>query len=772
MKKAIFLYSACVLGAIPATGFAQTADPDDVSEIVVTAQRRVQRLQDVPVSVSVVSGDTIRRNGITSLEDISARLPAVKITSAVLTDLINIRGIGSGNNPGFEQSVATFVDGVYRARSRSTRAALFDIDRLEVLKGPQTTFFGANAIAGAFNISTRKPDQEIAYNALAAYEFVTNEYNVEVGATAPLNDTLSMRVAGRLGGMKGYVDTPNGKGPNNNTQQARLSLRWTPTSAITSDFRIEGSRSRTQNAFPFEVIGCPPPTPFPLVATSTCGRTLASNGNVVEDKLDYHSDSPYSFANYDFFEAGWTNAIEVGTGTITSTTSFFGHDYAGRLNYVPMKFTSPVQAGLPGFPAQSSEKYHQFSQELRYQSATGGTLEYMVGGYYAHSKIDYKSFFGFFFSAFGAIPSVAALGTDASTQLTGNLSNVQRDDTLSGFASATIRPVDGLRINLGARYTSILKRAFRISETGSSVNAAPDSYQSFSPALNAAFLAILGSEGGDYTKPRRVDDKFMPSVGLQYDLGADIMAYATYSKGFKAGGYAYTARRNDFEPETVDSYEAGIKGTILDRRLTFAADVFRMDYQNMQESTIVFINGSPISLVQNAARSRSQGVEFNGTLRLSPVFSISTDVTYLDSKYLSYPAGACTLYGVATGCTSQNLTGKRRGYSPEFSGNVVVNATFPAGDNEVRISPSVYFTTAFYQSATADPLLRQAGYAKVDLRIGYGPDDRRWEVALVGKNLTDKTTTGFQQGITGTNGTIMGIAEPPRTIGIQLSINR
>ncbi|PBN41840.1 TonB-dependent receptor [Sphingobium sp. D43FB] len=770
MRNTMFRWTACLASAMPVAVHAQVEADTGATEIVVTAQRREQRLQDVPLSVSVVSGEALQRGGLTSLEDIGARLPAVRIAQAVLADLINVRGVGSGNNPGFEQSVATFVDGVYRARSRSTRAALFDIDRLEVLKGPQTTFFGANAIAGAFNISTRKPGQTFSYNALTSYDFVTDEHIIEGGLTVPLSETLSMRAAARLMGGKGYVETPTGRGPNNDTLQGRLSLRWEPVSAFTSDLRIEGSRSRTKNAFPFEIIGCAPPVPFPLIATSTCARALAANGGSVDDKLNFHSSSPYSFANYDFGEAAWTNSVDLGSATLTSTTSYFEHKYAGRLHYAPLTFVSPVQPGLDGFPAQSTEKYHQFSQELRFQSAGGGAWEYMFGGYYSRSKIDYASYFGFFFSAFGAIPAAAALGTNASTPLTGELANIQRDDTLSAFASATIRPVEHLRINLGARYSSIRKRASRVSGTGTSINADPDTYQPFASDLQAVFFRILGSEGGQYARPRRRDSDFMPSIGLQYDLAPSLMAYASYTKGFKAGGYAYTSRTNDFEPETVNAYEFGLKGTLFDRRLTFAADVFRMDYNDLQESTVVFISGSPVSLVQNAAQSRSQGAEFNATFRLSRALSLSTDLTYLDSAYKNYPAGACTLIGVATGCQSQNLTGKRRAFSPKYSGNVALNVTIPVGDNEVRLSPSVYFTTAYFQSATADPLLEQEGYAKADVRLAFGPTDKRWEIALIGKNLTDKTTAGFRQGITGTNGTILAMPEPPRTIGVQFTL--
>jgi iron complex outermembrane receptor protein len=167
----------------------QPASASD-GEIVVTAQRRSQRLQDVPVSVSVATGATLERANITNLEGVAIRTPNVRISSAPVSDFINIRGIGSSLNLGFEQSVATFVDGVYRARSRASRAALFDIEQVEVLKGPQTTFFGNNAIAGALNITTRKPSNSPQANASAFYAPATHEYTLEAGVSGPITDTL------------------------------------------------------------------------------------------------------------------------------------------------------------------------------------------------------------------------------------------------------------------------------------------------------------------------------------------------------------------------------------------------------------------------------------------------------------------------------------------------------------------------------------------------------------------------------------------------------
>ncbi|MBK7115217.1 MAG: TonB-dependent receptor plug domain-containing protein [Proteobacteria bacterium] len=161
IKRNLFAAGTLSVLALPAT--AMESAEGEMAEVIVTAQGREQRLQDVPVAVSVVSGADLERVNIKTLQDVTSRLANVKITTGTLTNPINVRGIGSGNNSGFEQSVATFSDGVYRPRSRSTNAALLDLERVEVLKGPQTTFFGANAIAGALNITTRKPGSEFSF---------------------------------------------------------------------------------------------------------------------------------------------------------------------------------------------------------------------------------------------------------------------------------------------------------------------------------------------------------------------------------------------------------------------------------------------------------------------------------------------------------------------------------------------------------------------------------------------------------------------------------
>ena len=757
--------------ATPATVQQAPAPDEEAGDIVVTAQRRTERLQDVPVAVSVVSGAALERSNLKTLEDVSARLPNVKITSGPLVDQINIRGVGSGQNAGFEQSVATFVDGIYRSRSRSTRVALFDVDRLEVLKGPQTTFFGANAIAGALNITTRKPGDTFAYNASALYAFEDGEYNFEAGLDLPVSSDFAVRVAGRISGMDGYIknDLTGKDGPHDRSEQARVSAKWTPSSSFRSDLRFDISRSRTKDAFSFELLDCPPPSPIVEAANNTCARYLAANGGNIDSKLNYHSVSPPNYANFDFYEAAWTNSLDVGSGSLNSITGYLHQKYDELIQPIPFPVPGAV-GGTQGLPVYAGERFHQFSQELRYQSQTGGTFEYMFGGYYSTSRTYNYNDVGFFFLPFGAFNPSGT--TDATTQVTGRPAMTESDRTLSAFASATIRPADGLRINLGARYSSIHKHAVRDTTLGTSVNAVPSTYAPFDPVTDAIFSNILGADLGQFAHPSRTDTKFMPSVNLQYDLAHDVMAYVSYTKGFKAGGYSPASLANDYKPETVDAYEAGLKAQFLDRRLTMNTALFRSDYSNLQESTIVISTaGTIISLIQNAAKSRSQGVEFNASYRFSPMLTISTDLAYLDAKYTSYPAGACTALGNYLSATCvQDLSGKRRPYAPEWSGNVTANLTIPVGEHfDLRVDPSVYFSSKFFESATADPLLQQKGYTKVDLHLGFGPSDQKWELSLIGKNLTNKATAGYRQQVT-LSSSIYAFPDRPRSIALQFSI--
>ncbi len=768
------LATVLAASAMPVAAQTAPAGAAETGDIVVTAQRREQRLQDVPVAVSVVSGASLQRQNITTLEDMSARLPDIKIASGPITNSINIRGVGSGGNPGFEQSVATFLDGVYRSRSRSTRAALFDIERVEVLKGPQTTFFGANAIAGALNIVSRKPGTTFGYNASAYGVPSTREYDLQAGVDAPLGETLFARVAARVSGTNGYIrnDVTGRKGPHDRTLQGRVALRFEPTDAFRSDLRVDGSRSRNRNGLLFQLVSCPAPG-FAVAPVNTCGRYLRQNNGRIDASLDYHTTMGGNYVDYDFVESAWTNSVDLGGGSLNAITGYFWHNYRTEGQGIPFPLADAV-GGTNGYPTYQAEKYEQISQELRYQSATGGTFEYMIGGYAARGDLDTRTIAGFRFLAFGANDRTGNF--NAASPLAGNNLVDQTDRTLSAFASATIRPIEPIRVNLGARYTNIHKEANRVVQPGLSDNdASPGSFIAVSPAQQAIIAGLLSTITAQFPDPARTDEKFMPSVSVQYDLAPNVMIYTSYANGFKAGGYGFGANNETFEPETVQAYEAGLKGQFLDRRLTFDLTIYRSDYKNLQETSLQLLpTGAVTSLVQNVARSRSQGIETNGSLRLAPWLTVTSGISYLHAKYRSYPNGACTTAALAVSAVCrQDLTNKRRAFAPEWSGNVGARLTLPvAGDYRLTADPLMYFSSRFFQSATADPLLEQRANTKFDLRLGFGPTSGKWDVAVVGKNLTNRTTAAFRQAIPLAPGSVSALVDPPRTVGLLLTVRQ
>lgn len=755
----------------------QTEDSAPANEIVVTAQGRKQRLRDVPISASVESGEALVKNNITNLEQVAARLPNVRIAQAPLSDFINVRGVGSSLNLGFEQSVATFVDGVYRGRSRSTRAALFDIDRVEILRGPQTTFFGNNAIAGALNITTRKPADALEANAKAFYAPNTEEFTVEAGISVPVSSTLAVRLAGRTSGMDGYVhNTQLAKdGPHIRDAIGRASAVWKPTSGVTVDGRLDVGRSRTRGQFNTELTGCPPPPAFGAPA-GVCARALAAQGPGLDDTLDRQSQANPSFFNYDYLEGALSTSIDIGQDTLRFITGYFHHSYHQATDVIPIaaaKGGSVVNEPY-GSLVDVNERYNQFSQEVRLASPDSGFLSYLVGAYYMHGNLNFDDYQGLYFQPFGLRSGGEYTAT---TPVVLSVINREKSNNYSGFGSVTLRPIQGLRINGGLRYTSISKTAFRNARVGTTTNFVPlPNSSNFNPGnatTQTSLLGALGVSPSNFATPHRTDHKLLPTASVQYDLTDRVMAYASYSKGFKAGGYSVFFSNSEFAPETVDAYEVGVKASLFANRLTLNLALFDSKYKNLQETTTITLpSGAAGQIVGNVAASTAKGIELSSSLKVATGLTISTDLAYLKSHYDNYQNAPCTALQMVghTVCT-QDLSGKSRAFAPKYSGNVDVAYDFPLNDAlHVSMDGSVYFTSSFYQQPLADPLQEQPGFAKIDARIAVASRNDKWELAVIGKNLTNKLTASYRQLVPTTFGAIQALADPPRSVGVQFSV--
>lgn len=750
------------------------SNSSEVAEIIVTAQGRKQEMRDVPISLTATTGAALENAQISNLEALSVRMPNFRIATAPVSDFVNIRGIGSSLNLGFEQSVGTFVDGIYRGRSRATRAALFDLERVEILKGPQTTFFGNNTIAGALNITTRKPSYDFAMNGSALYVPRTDEYSIEAGIDVPVTNQLAVRIVGRQSGMGGYIknELSGDKGPDLDNTIGRLAARWEPSSDIEVNARIDVGRTRNKGIYNVELVGCPPDSDFPG-PTGACLRYLNSNNGSIDDRLDFTTNISPSYINNDFIEAVNTISVNIGSHQLTSTTGYFGHDYKLLNDVIPIP---PAQGGSvvgteQSLPVGVDEKFRQYSQEVRLSSDDSMPLSYMLGAYYSHSKLDINFYQGYYFARFGTFSGGEFAATDPILLL---VRTQEKADNFSVFGSGTLRIGDSFRVNGGLRYTRVKKNNARMAQLGIIGRLFdPSSFEPGTMAGQAVLMPIVGADPGDYSNPRRTDSKVLPSVSVQYDATPDIMIYGSYTEGFKAGGYSVGVSKSSFDPENVSAYEAGLKASLFSRKLNIALAAFYSKFENLQETTTIVSGLSSRQIVGNVAASISKGIELSTTADIIDGFQLSIDVAYLSSKYSNYENAPCTskqAIGV-TNCV-QDLSGKRRAFSPKFSGNIGAQYSSFVGDRfKIIASSNLYFSSKFFQQPIADPMLSQSGNAKLDARIAFGESTGKWEFAVIGKNLTGKNTASYRQIIPSAVGSIQVLPDEPRTVGFQVKVN-
>lgn len=748
------------------------ADKGGAADIVVTAQRREQRLQDVPISVNVTTGDTLQKRGTTDLVDLSQRTPGIKLSTDPQANHIHIRGVGSGLNAGFEQSVGTFVDGVYRGRSRSIQAGLFDVERVEVLNGPQTTFFGNNTVAGAINITTKKPSETFGYDAQALYAPSDGQYILQAGATGPISDTLSARAAIQFSGMNGYTWNDNLKvdEPHLRDMVGRASLRWKPSSNFQSDLRVDYARNRDRGTYSAEITGCPPPTGFPA-ARGPCLAYLNQHGGVIDNELNFRSLAGPSAFRLDMTEVAWTNRLELDGVTINSISSYGYQKSRTFLNATPIPVTGV--AGYYYSPFSQNETYKNYAQELRIESSNDSWLQWVGGAYYSHGKLASRSFS----SLYGA-PSIGAAGapvTSAATPISTNRNLFQKDQTRSVFGQVSAKVTDQFKVNAGLRYTSVKKDASRSFIVGiGGPTADPADFQPLDAVTQGKIIPLAGGSAAGFVDPHTSYSKLMPSVSLQYDLLPQITAYAAYVKGFKAGGYSDGNGPAQFDSENVDSYEIGIKGSALDRRLFFTFDLFYLDYKGLQQSlTTIGPTGANITTVGNAASSVSKGAEMSLSLKATDFLSINAAGAYIDSYFKDYRTAACTALQIATiGSTCvQDLSGRPTPFAPKFSGSIGATVTVPVdGDVTARLDPNLFYSSSYYLGPTDDPIVQQDRYTQVDLRLGVGPEDRRWEFAITGKNLGNSKVIASGSTIATSPGVAYKLLQRARSVAISFSI--
>jgi iron complex outermembrane recepter protein len=756
-----------------------------LEQVIVTAQRRVEGAQQVPISIHVISSQTLAEQNYNSLRDLSLTVPGVHIENGNGQNIF-IRGIGSGvggGNPSYDQSVAIFSDDIYHGRSIVSGATFLDLDRIEILKGPQSTFFGNNAVAGALNIVSKKPGDIFDASARALYG-MHGQYDGEGAVTMPIGDKVSIRVAGTLNGGSGWIKNVNtgDDAPITENKAGRVTLLFKPIDELDAMFKIEGSRNRVTGSAtnePSQWVNCPPPSPLQPTFSGSCAAALALGPSLVPSGLNNNENTGL---------AGQGRRVSTYEDVLTINYRKWGHTFTSVTGYAQDNSYSKADfANLPTYQQTQSggESYYQFSQELRIASPTDQPVEYLVGAYFQTDHLNNAIYINLpSLNGVASIPAFSALAP--YLPLAVEAVYRQGEDVYSVFGSLIWNVTDRLKLTAGLRGSEVKKDLTRTDGNGTSAQIY-GGYTPVPPAINALWEALGLPQAGTSPNFQRTDKALMPSAGIQYQIDPQAMIYFSYAKGFKAGGFnganpAPIAQSVEFGPEHANAYELGLKSEWFDNRVLVNLDVFRTDYTDLQATSYFFveaINGFEQG-IKNAAASRSQGVELETQWAVTKKLRLSANVTYLDSKYVSYPNGSATTlqafcrqsaanYNANSQCSVfpfpvpllHDYSGQPTAYAPKWSGSITASYGIRLpGEYKLTTDLIPYFSSSF--NPTNDPYkLGTAGYVRLDARLTLTSPDSRWAFDLIGKNLTDRII------VDGASSLYFATKEEPRNVSVQ-----
>jgi iron complex outermembrane recepter protein len=692
----IVRFSCATAALLFAAPLAAQAAPDEQAEttvdgdIIVTAQKRAQRLQDVPISIAVQEGGSLERQGLNTFLALQSRVPNLSITDTPANASIFIRGIGtSGNNLSFEQSVALFVDQIYGGRNRQFMQPFFDVERIEVLRGPQGALFGRNTSAGAISVITRRPTQEFEGRAFVDYEFVRGSPALELAAGGGVTDTLSVRFAGRYNRNVGWLDNIvlDRKEPVADNVIARGSLLWEPADNASLFVKAEYNSS--------DIIGAP----FEFVPGGT--------------RPDYKVDTDDAFKpladRSDAFSLTGELNLGLGSHTLTAIGAYTEYQYEQAFN---------IQARRPArLVVANDEVFDQYSTEVRIASPADPNFDYIVGAYAEKSSSTINRI------NFIDLPPPPVLNQDNRRRF------IQDSNVVAVFGQVNWRFLDQFRLGAGLRWQRITKSGFM-------------------DGVNQTFLpngAVQRTPRTPQPLAARFSDRSLePTVTLSWEPNPDVNIYARYAEGSKGGAVveaALTQRDFILQPEDAKSYEAGAKFSFPAVRGFLNIAVFSTDYTNLQKSSLD-INTATF-VVSNAAGARTRGIEVDAAFAPADWLRVSVAGAYLDAKYTDYPNGPCRFTAPA-GCTQQDRTGDRLQNAPEFTGNIVIDVNRPLGGNLRLLGNWItnYQSRINFQD-TLDPREEQEGFTKTDVRVALAHDVQRWELGLLVRNLFDRRTSGL-----------------------------
>jgi iron complex outermembrane recepter protein len=697
----------------------------DVGEIIVTATKQARSIEEVPISLAVVSGKTIEDRGFRYFTDLQAMVPSLQIDGTNGNNAITMRGLGSGaSNLAFEQSVGLFVDGVYSGRARSLQVPLLDVERVEILRGPQGALFGKNTNAGAISLISRAPTDVFHAEIRAGGEPIYGGYGASGFVSGPIADHLTARLSAEGGHGGAWMANRLTKKDEYGTdyRALRAQLKWAPTADFDATLKVEGARNAVDgNNLVFNHDG------NPGCALCDMGRKMAGGPGVAQSKPAFFRMTRTVRREKDETKSG--TILLALNGTVA------GWQLASLTAYQALtadQITNPEIGPMILLEAYQGERSHQFSQELRATRKLAEALDLTAGVTYLQAKLNVRQTV-FYEGARSPMPQALP---------TGNADRIlyQHSHSISPYAILAYRVAAHLFLEANARYTSETKRA-RITD-----------------AISGPLADV------PYDLPgHRQEHLWDYSAKARYQFTPDAQLYLSYATGTKGGGFVsndgtilanarkgkcgtkrpaadpdYYKGCSEYAPEKAKSWELGGKFRFWGRRADLNVALFHTDFNNLQVSSY---NGAGFT-TGNAARARSRGVEVETNWQPSDHFSFGGALAYIDARYQDYPGGDC-LYNAPKTCTpaTNNLKGSLLLRAPKWKGSVYVQAAQPLGyGRQISARVSADYTSRSYFQANLNPLNAQNAYAKLDARIAYGPESGKWELAVIGRNLTNAAT--------------------------------
>ncbi len=786
-----------MLVALHCTAYTSSAVSNEtlvLEEVIVTANRREQNLQEVPMSVSAFGGQFFKDSGVTDLAGLEQYTPSLKITPGTdsRATSVRIRGIGSvGTNSGIDPSVGIFIDGVYQGRAGMSIADLIDIERVEVLRGPQGTLYGKNTAAGALSIITRKPANDFESTVELVY---ANDNRAEVRGmlNTPLgNSGHAMRVTGFLvNADHRFNNTFNGEGLNDaNKWGAKSRFLFDADGAgeviLTLDYSKEDTDCCALAAISYDGLST-------LNAPLTAQRSeefLAELGPVttpgprfglpVFDFMAFENTEGFSpppanpFADDYWLDSDTRNKVEVGGLGLEWNRDLAGEHSLTFINaWRHYESDSAFDGDFTAYgavTASTAVSLDQYSSELRFASVSGQTLEYQAGVFAYYSEFDSIGTFnmgvplvnniglGFFFP-------IGSLNTDV---------NLYTTTSFAAFGQLSWTINDKWNATFGVRLTYEKKERQGSQITEGYFIDAPNNIIDIPPVAGPNII---------YDN-KRSDLDLSPTINLRYFINQDLMAYASVSRGFKSGGFNQRREVADsdgeFDEEIATNYELGWKGTWLDRRLQVNGSLYFVDYEDFQAQGF---DGSSIK-VTNAGSLESMGMELDIAYVVSESIDFGSAIGFNKAKYSNFLNGQCTIeqtfteyyvtngnVGLSPGFSNppclQNLKGEPLDNAPEITVSSYMQYEKLLSDDLLSVSRFEHnYTDGFFLEQDLDENLKNDATHLINLRLSLRHLKNDWELALWGRNLLDEEYFVFGLDIP-TVGGYAGIVAPQTTYGL------